>query len=160
MRENKFQPDDVDSVTVFLSPTSPWSDEMVTQEDIFLNLIYQIACAAHGIPASHWHDPDVMESPKIQEFKLKIDRKDAKPGLEQEETCAEVIAKGKSFRYIGDCHNGACNLLGISEKELIRKFEENNSGLLSSDKKDRMIYTVLHMEELEDVAEVMRLAAP
>ena len=160
IKENNLQPDNIESVTIFLSPTSPWSEELVTQEDIFLNLPYQIACAAHGIPASHWHDPDVMESPKIWEFMRKIGRKEAKPGLEQEETGAEVIAEGKSFMYIGDCQDGVCILRRISEEELIRKFDENNSGLLSSDKRDKIIHTALNIEELEDVAELIRLSTP
>ena len=160
IKENNLRPEVIDRAIAYLSPMSPWSDVLVTQEDIFLNLPYQIACAAHGIPASHWHDPDVMKSPKILGFMRKVGRNETSQSSQQEETGAEVITDGKSFKEIGDCKDGVCIIRRITEEELIRKFDENNSGLLSSDKRDKLVQAVLNLDELEDAAELMQLAVP
>jgi hypothetical protein len=158
VQENNLRPEAIDRVIAYLSPMSPWSDDLVTQEDIFLNLPYQIACAAHGIRPAHWHDHDVMNSPKILEFMPKIGRNDAKPSSEQEETGAEVIVDGKSFKEVSQ--GSVCIIPSVLKEELISKFDENNSGLLSSDKRDKLVQAVLNLEELKDVAELMQLAAP
>jgi 2-methylcitrate dehydratase PrpD len=160
IRENSLRPEAIDRVTAFMTRMCPWFDTLVTQEDLIMNMPYKIACAAHGVPTSHWHDPDIMKSPKILEFMRKIDHVEANGSTEQDEDGAEVIANGKIFKETGYCKGGICTIRRISEEELIRKFDENNSGLLSSDKRDELVQAVLNLDEVEDVAELMQLAAP
>jgi hypothetical protein len=160
VQENNLQPEAIDKVTAFMTRMCPWFDTLVTQEDLIMNMPYKIACAAHGIRPSHWHDPDVMKSPKILEFMRKIDHLEADGSTEQDEDGAEVTADGKTFKETGYCKGGICAIRRISEEELIRKFDENNSGLLSSGKRDKLVRLVLNLDELEDAAELMNLAAP
>jgi hypothetical protein len=158
VRENNLRPEEINKVTAHLSPTSPWSDTLETSEDIFLNLPYQMACAAHGIPPSRWHDPDIMKSPEIRGFIPKIGRTAASHTSDDEGTGAEVFVKGKSFKETGDCKDGVCIIRRISEKELIKKFEENCSGMLLPDKRDKLVEAVLNLDKLEDVTMIMQLA--
>jgi 2-methylcitrate dehydratase PrpD len=160
VEENNLQPEAIDRVTAFMTRMCPWFDTLVTQEDLIMNMPYKIACAAHGIRPSHWHDPDVMKSPKILEFMRKIDHVEANESTEQDEDGAEVIANGKRFKETGYCKGGICTIRRISEAELIRKFDENNSGLLPSDKRDKLVRAILNLNELEDVAMIMQLATP
>jgi len=160
IRENNLQPETIDRVTAFMTRMCPWFDTLVTQEDLIMNMPYKIACAAHGIPPSHWHDSDVMKSPRILEFMRKIDHLQADESTERDEDGAEVIANGKSFKETGYCKDGVCTIRRISKEELVRKFDENNSGLLSSDKRDKIVQVTLNLDELEDVAELIQLIAP
>jgi hypothetical protein len=160
VQENNLRPEAIDRVTAFMTRMCPWFDTLVTQEDLIMNMPYKIACAAHGIRPSHWHDPDVMKSPKILEFMGKIDHIQADESMERDEDGAEVIADGKTFKETGYCKDGVCTIRRISEEELIRKFDENNSGLLPSDKRDKLVQAVLNLDKLEDVAELMQLAVP
>jgi hypothetical protein len=160
VQENNLQPEAIDRVTALMTRKCPWFDTLVTQEDLIMNMPYKIACAAHGIRPSHWHDPDVMKSPKILEFMGKIDHIQADESMERDKDGAEVIADGKTFKETGYCKDGVCTIRRISEEELIRKFDENNSGLLSSDKRDKLVQAVLNLDKLEDVAELMQMAAP
>ena len=159
IQENNLQPEAIEKVTAFMTRMCPWFDTLVTQEDLIMNMPYKIACAAHRIPPSHWHDPDVMKSTKILEFMQKIDHIQADESTESDEDGAEVIANGKLFKETGYCKDGVCTIRRISEEELIRKFDENNSGLLPQDKRDKIVEAVLNLDELEDVAELMQLAA-
>ena len=119
-----------------------------------------MACAAYGIPPSRWHDPDNMKSPEIMAFIPKIGRRDANQTPDDEGTGAEVFVKDRSFKEIGDCKDGVCIIRRISEKELIKKFEENCSGLLPPDKRDKLVETLLNLDGLEDVATMTPLATP
>jgi hypothetical protein len=138
----------------------PWFDTLLTQEDLIMNMPYKLACAAYGIPVAHWHDPDVMKSPKIREFMRKIDHLNADGSTEQDEDGAEVIANGKSYKRTDYCTNGVCAIKRITEKDLIKKFEENNSGLLPAAKCDKLIQALLSLDELDNVAALMQMAAP
>lgn len=101
-----------------------------------------------------------MKSPKVLEFIPKIGRTGASQSSDHEETGAEVFVNGKSFKEIGDCKDGVCIIRRISEEELIKKFNENNSGLLPPDKRDKLVEVLLDLDKLEDVAMIMQLATP
>jgi hypothetical protein len=160
IEENKLQPEKIDRVTAFLTRTCSWLDALETQEDLAMNIPYKIACAAHGIPVAHWHDPDVMESPKIRQFMKKIDHAAAEISGGQDEDGAEVVSNGHVFKETGYCKDGVCKIRRISEEELIRKFNENSSDLLPSDKRDNLVSAVLNLDQLEDIAEIIKLATP
>ena len=48
----------------------------------------------------------------------------------------------------------------MSEQELFEKFKHNGKGILSSNVTDKIIKTILTLDELEDVSELMGLFVP
>jgi hypothetical protein len=160
IRENNLRSEQIDKVIAYLRPTSPCDDTLVTQEDVFFNLRYQIACAAHGIQVSHWHDLDIMKSPKVIGFLPKVAFEKSSSASGDIETGAEVFVNGKSFKALGDCKDGVCIIRRLAEEEFIRKFEENCSDVLPQDKRNRLVGKLLELDRLEDVSLLMQLATP
>ena len=74
-------------------------------------------------------------------------------------TGAEVVTKGKTFREIGNCKDGVCEVRQVTDEEVIEKFININNvaGVLPSDRANKVLQTVLELEKMEDTAELIKM---
>ena len=178
MEENNLLPDALEKVKVTewqYGTTASFAfcrdNRLETMEDISFNVAYLIACAAYKHHPSHWYDSELFQDPKIREFMQKVEK------IEEPDTSLlgiEIVTKdGKSFLSGGSCTGGVCEIkpqqkvirggLEFPEEEtkedLLGKFVNNASRRLSADKTNKIVQTVLDLEKLENVAELMQISS-
>ena len=176
MEENHLQPDDIERIKAQPHPVAQFTawreNALTTPDDYCFNARYLLACAAQKIEPTYWHDPNIQRNPKIQEFLQRvefaiiIDEKDF--GLARLEDSSawqmriEVVAKGKSFRKKASYVRGASWLpeeFRITDDELIKKFGDNASRVLPSDKVNKVTRAILGIEKMKNVNELMKMLA-
>jgi len=168
-------PQDIQKVKATALPMVRWrmpqENKLRTPDDFCFNASYLLACAAHRINRAHWHDPDTREDPKLREFMQKVEvvydeREFALACLEDpaaRKMGAEVVAKGKTFTEkinFLKWHYGGPQEFRLTDEEIVEKFRDFASRVLPLDKVNRVAETVLNLEKLEDVAELMEMVAP
>lgn len=143
-----------------MRPNNFNSSSLETPEDIFINVGYQVSCAAHGIPVAHWHDLENFGSEKIRGFLKKITYAEAQGADGQYDTGVEVFTGGRSMKAIGDCVNGVCVLRKLSEQDLVNKFNQNCIDTLPEAKREEMVVKTQNLDKLENAAVLMPLTTP
>ena len=163
--KNNLMPEDIESVNVLSAPffASPNPMEVTNQVDAQFSPPYVIAVAAHRIKIGReWQDFDTIRDKNILEFMKKVKfqvhpgvadakRKDPRSWLAK----VEVAAKGKIFteeRMYAKGTNGTD--FKATDEELVEKFRGNASGLLTQDKIDRVIKSLLALEQVENISEI------
>lgn len=143
-----------------------------TLDDYPFSVPYLVACAAHRINPTRWHDLEVREDPSIREFmrrvdfRITIDEEDfGLAKLEDPRTSQQrikVVVKGKSFSEKTPHPRGGwyTEELRNTDEELIKKFTDNASRILPLDKVSRVAQSVLELEKLGDVAQFMQAIVP
>lgn len=173
MQENNISMEEIDHVKAVVTKTcaSRNPEEMTTEDDFSWNAPYLIACAAHGINVNRWHKEDVLKDPKILEFMKKVSHEitdtSTQVGYANKDllmfsvTGAEVITKkGASFRIIGNCKDGVCEIKRMTGKEIIDKFINNVSEVLPIDRAKEVAQTVQELEKLKDATELVKMVTP
>lgn len=137
-----------------------------TEEDYCFNARYLLACAAHRINPTHWHDPEIKEDQRIRKFtehpgiSIIIDEKDFAEAKRKDERAyqqgVEVIAKGKTFKEISIHPKGAwwSKELRNTDEELVNKFTDNASRILPLDKVNKAVQTIFELEKLGNITEL------
>jgi 2-methylcitrate dehydratase PrpD len=156
INENKIGPQEIESVSILGHPTleAPafTNREVKSIVDIQFGPAYTFAMAAHNVPKGvDWQDLEIVRSPKIQELAKIIDYRTYPEYLVKQMSIVEVKARGKVFREekrFADLHE-------LSEDELFAKFRHNASRILTQDKIDRAINSMMALEKVKKVNELM-----
>jgi len=163
--KNNLVPEEIESVNVLSAPffASPNPMEVTNQVDAQFSPPYVIAVAAHRVKVGRdWQDFDTIRDKSILGFMKKVNfqvhpgvadakRKDPRSWLAK----VEVMAKGKVFteeRMYPKGTNGTD--FKATDEELVEKFRGNASGLLTQDKIDRVIRSLLDLERVENISEI------
>jgi 2-methylcitrate dehydratase PrpD len=147
-------------------------NQLETQEDIYFNIAYLIACAAYKYHPSRWLDSSIFEDRKIREFMKKVEKN------EEADTSllgVEIVTKdGKTFSAGDSCTGGVCQIKskekvirgGVqfpeeeTREKLLDKFINNASRKLSLSKSNNIVQMVLNLEELKNVDKLMHSLSP
>ena len=171
IEENDLGSEDIKKVKAQPHPLAQFrhaqENKLTTPDEYTMNPRYLLACAVHRINPSHWQDPDVKKDPSIQKFmenldlSIIVDEEDfAKAKLEDPRAYQmriEVVAKGKTFKKKAFHPKGGwwSDELRNTDEELVKKFINNASRILSLDKASRAAKTIFELEKLGDITELM-----
>lgn len=168
IEQNNLVPEDIDSVKAYGFPyfASRLPTEVTNQIDAQFNPLYLFAVAAHRVKiGADWQDWNTISNPKIKEFMKKVSyqvhpgaveakRKDPRSWLAK----VEVVAKEKKFEEERIYAKGTSFTdFKATDEELVEKFRGNVSKILTKDKIDKAVKSLLELEKVEDISEFMRL---
>lgn len=176
IEENDLRPEDIERVKAQLHPMVQFKyareNRLMTPDDYGFNIHYLLACAAYRINPAHWHDLDIKQDPKIQQFMQKlelsviIDERDfALAKLEDPRTYQmriELVARGETFIEKIPYLKGTWDPEEFrnTDEELVKKFSANASRILSLDKARKTAQNILELKKLRDIAELMEIVDP
>jgi 2-methylcitrate dehydratase PrpD len=161
-------PEDIEIVNVFSSPEVEkplWKNtKLASHVDAQFSVPYIIAIVAYRVKVgAEWQDLNWMTNPKILEFMKRVNCythphfKEAVSHKSIDLTSAvEVRARGKWFKEERRHEATSFADLKIKDDELVRKFQRNASGILSKDKVDEAVSSILRMETIENLRELMK----
>ena len=164
VKENDLEPGEMEKVRVLVRPHI--IDPVRTNRDIRdhisaqMSIPYPFAVAAHKIKVgADWQLPDTITNPRILEFMKKVEydghpyylKENAKDALggSPEVSAVEVIARGRTFKKETTVSDS------MSDAELIAKFKSNADAVLSPDRIEQVVQSVLELEKLGDVRRLM-----
>ena len=162
IEKNNLLPNDIESVKSFSFPfvANPAPMDVKTQVDVQFSLPFVFAVAAHRIKiGSDWQDWNTIRNPKIHEFMKKVSmhvdpasmeakRKDPRSWLAR----VEVVAKGKTYVEKRMYAKGTSFTdLKATDEDLVEKFRDNASTLLTQNKIDKAVQCLLELEKLDDI---------
>jgi len=169
IEKNDLMPEDIESVDAFLHTLVElpvWRDnELTSADDGEFNPAYPIAAAAYRIKVEDWHDLDIIRDPKIREFIKKVTchthprSTEIVAGQPIGSWCGmvEVKAKGKTFKEERMEPKGSpLTDVEATDEELVKKFRRNAAKILTQDKIDEAVETLLELEKVEDIAELAK----
>jgi 2-methylcitrate dehydratase PrpD len=160
MEKNKLAPGDIESVKGYLPKTveAPLfqNRELTNIVDFQFGLPYVLAVVAHGIrPGVEWQDMDTLKDPKIQSFAEKVSViVNPKTETDPQLTTIEVTAGGKTFKEEKKMPHGSADS-PMTEDELVVKYCHNAQRILTLDKIDNSVDTLLNLEKLADVSQLI-----
>lgn len=150
--ENNLMPEDIETIRILSLPLIEepiWlSKDIRTHIDAQFSAPFNFAVAAHRIKiGAEWQALHIVKDPKIKEFmeKVSVGSRNILDGW-----LVEVEAKGKLFR-----EESAYALHGMTDAELVAKFENNASRILPWPRIDRVIKLSLELETVENISELM-----
>ena len=171
--ENNISPDDIQEIRI-QSYMGPWPlpprDLMKTVKSHVhaeFHTPYVFALNAHKVDLAHWQDEEMMNDPQIHKFMDRVSVKvsvhpdfwkvrDKEPGANM--TTVEVVARGKTFKEEGKFHKLAPTreLAHLNADDLVKKFNNATADVLSKDKASQAIDTILKLEQVKDISEVIK----
>lgn len=176
INENSLKPDEIEEVNITSHPIAyfpAWSEnKLETMEDYGFNVPYLLSCAAYRINPTHWLDAEVRQEPKLKEFRQRVKINvtiDEKPfGLlrlkdpETRRAAVKVVAKGITFEGETKYPKGTWKPEEArnTDAELVNKFVDNVSKIMSSSRANEVAQTILELEKMENVGELMKMVAP
>lgn len=172
MQENNIRVEDIEKVKAIVIPMCAQGvdpEKMVTEEDFPWNAPYLIACAAYKINIARWYEAEIRKNTKIREFMKKVEIEAVDLGTETGSvgkellfftvTGAEIQIKGKTFREVGNCKNGVCEIKEMKDEEIIEKFININNvaRVLPSGTAKKVVNTVLDLEKMQDITKLIKM---
>jgi len=166
---NNLMPEDIESIKAFCHPTVEQpcftNREVSNIVDAQFNPAYVFAVAAHRVRIGvEWQDLDTMRNPEILEFGKRITcqghpqfgkqrQKDPSSSLSK----VEVVAKGKTFTEERTHPKGTSGTdVQMTDEELVEKFRHNASRILAQDKIENAVNSLLNLEKLKNISELMK----
>ena len=159
------KPEEVKELNVvlnMLAELSLWKNRTIENHvDAQFSTAYVFAVAAHQIELGHkWQAEETVKSPEIAAFMKKINVfTPASNQYDEKKAVVEVIVQdnntreGKRYTERDVRHvSGVMN-----DKELCAKFETNAEGILSPQKIEDALRTILSLEKVDDIARLMGL---
>lgn len=163
---NKLMPEEIQSVTTYSRGAMPASKEIHGISGAQFNMPYNMGVLAHRVPRGvEWVDPDTMKNPAILSF---IDKVTVKPHpdylkeLENDPLTnlakVEVAARGKTFVVERKYRRGTVGGTEVlpSDDQFLGKFKHNAERILTKDKIERAAESLMNLEKLNNVSELMR----
>jgi len=174
IEENGFQPEEIEQVVAQPHPIfqfRAWSENTLrSPEDYCFHTAYLIACAAYRINPAHWHDPEVRNDPRIRDFIQKVstvvDEKDFVLAKLEDPRAnlmrIEVVAKGKTFKekILYPRGRWTPDEFRNTDQELIKKFTDNASRIIPSNRVNEAAKTILELEKLGNIAYLIEMVSP
>ncbi|MFC1815662.1 MmgE/PrpD family protein [Thermodesulfobacteriota bacterium] len=176
VKNNNLRPEDIDEVIVWTDPVSEMErfnvKEIDGETDAQFNSPYEIAALAYGIPFDRWQNLDTIQNSKIKEFMKKVDNYShpnySKIGIDkqllQRPHRVEVKTNNETFVKEGVWFRGRLypdtnypKETQQPDEELISKFRFHAAGTLTTRQVNMAPQVVLHLEDIENTAELMKL---
>lgn len=176
LQENNIKAEEIEKITARVSPVwhhkSMRCNTLLTEEDFVYNVAYQLACAAHRINPCRWLDQCVRDDPRVMAF---LDRVDFDIDCDQEAfsearlndpgaqlMSAEVVARGNVFKKQSLFYRGASSPkeFRLTDEDLIAKFRENVSLVLSPVAANKALAAVFDLEKMTNICDLTELFAP
>ena len=171
--DNEIRPSDIESVVVKGDPIMMTPNRMHTETASFADMQFAVipnlalAVFYGDKPSPAWQMPGVYNDPRIKAMvpKIKLEPHPKINELIAEQakegklpiymgSIVEIAAKGKRFATEVVSPKGATGC-PASQDELVAKFRTNASySMLKSSKVDELIESLLHLDEIDDVAEL------
>lgn len=173
--EQKLTADDIEKIEITphaIGLNRMWREnKLETEEDFGFNGPYLVSCAVNRITPVDYQNSEVREDPKIREFMKKVTmlpqhHPDFGPSIIEDHITrvmsVTVWAKGTSFsgtsRYIEWSWRPA--EMRASDDDLVNKFNQVVTGSLPKEKIDKATETLLSLETVGNVNELMELLVP
>lgn len=174
LETNDIKPDEIESIKAqvehfCMEPV--WSNRVIEgQVDAQFSVAHGLSVAAHRVPPGpEWQDYDTIMHPSVLALMKKVTYK-PHPGyvraLEEDPLSRlskiEVRARGKTFveerRYPKGTPLPDIKIF-MTNEELIAKFKQNAQRILPWYKIDPAIKTIMKLESLDDITELMHLVS-
>lgn len=162
MKQNNLKAEDIESVSIYGHPDMSIpafaNRELKSIVDFQFCPAYVFAAAAHDVMVGvDWQDMDMLQTPKIQEFAKKVSYQGHPEFGKRQVVMVEVTAKGNTFKeeLAFSKDRGPWGDIQTIDKDLIEKFRHNASRILTKDKIEGAIKTLLELEKVENVSEFM-----
>jgi 2-methylcitrate dehydratase PrpD len=175
IQENNMKPEEIEKITARISNVwrfkSQSENRLLTEEDYVFNIKYQLACAAYGLKPTHWLDPDVRKDRKIRAFMERVqydighDEEKFNAARQTDPAAhymrAEILTGSQTFTK-DTIYNKGANKPGfqLTDDDLVEKFTENVSRILSKDKAGKVVDAVWKLDRILSVNDFTGLLAP
>lgn len=166
---NNLMPEEIESIKAYCHPTveqpcftNPAVENIV---DAQFNSKYVLSVVAHRVRIGvEWQDAETMKNPKILEFMKRVTcvghpeygkqfLRDPAISLHK----VEVVARGNTFTEERTKIRGTPDTeFAMTRQELIDKFQHNASRILSQPKIDSAVNSLLNLEKLTNISELMK----
>lgn len=172
VEESELRSEEIESIHAYLDPSSEEAmfnnRDVKNQIDAQFSVAYNMSLVAMGIkPGIRWQDGSTIHDPKIRRFMDKVtssvhpecaaaQEKDRRARVVSVEVKARGRVFAKELRFIKGTVT-AGSVMEISDEERITKFRENTSLILPEYRAEAAIDAVLHLEQKEDMRQVMEL---
>ena len=168
IEENKLMPEDIEKVNLLLDPLTDmplWHNrEIKTHVDAQFSVPYVFAVAAHRIRSGvDWQSPSTITNPNIRRFMNKVSFKSHPhfdeimlKGKMSSLSCVEVVARGRTFSEEKGWMKGDAfpEEAKMTDGELTEKFRNNASGILTTDRNDKVVELTFRLDEIKDIREL------
>jgi 2-methylcitrate dehydratase PrpD len=187
--EQKFQPEEIENVTVRLHPAfmgfyglrEPYLKldpaDIATEVNLQFSVPYAITMAALGItPGPDWYSSEtlsdsrvgqfmkkvqVKENPKAGKELLKLMREDPTGRLRKQPCSITIVARGKTFDDSAEYVSGDpwFDETRLSDDQVAEKFRNYCHNIIPDEKIERVVELVYTLEKLDNVAKLAQLLA-
>jgi 2-methylcitrate dehydratase PrpD len=156
IEDNKLKAEEIESVGIYGHPTMDvpcfTNREIRNIVDIQFCPAYIFAMAAAGVPRGvEWQDLDTARSPEIQGFAEKVSFQGHPEFGKSQMSIVEVTARGQTFRE----QKPSAELHKLTPEELIEKYRHNASRVLTQEKINSSINSIMELEKLKNVTELI-----
>ncbi|EFK09337.1 MmgE/PrpD family protein [delta proteobacterium NaphS2] len=168
IKKFSIKPEDIKGLNVnlnLLAELSLWKNrEINTHIEAQFSAAYVFSVVCHQIEVGHkWQLPETYTNVSILELMKRVSiATPASPDYENRNCMVEIFVEDKEtkreLRYTERDVRPVS--FEMSEQELFEKFKYNAEGILSSSVTDRIIKTILTLDQLEDVSGLMDLFVP
>ena len=160
--QNNLKPEDIESVRTYLPQTTEapcfTSRDLNNIVDVQFGVHNLLAMVAYGIRTGvDWYDWGTITDPKIVAFAEKVSLQ-VNPPIEDKPsgTRVEVVAGGKTFREEqARARRGFGAESQMTDAELVDKYRHNASRILTQDKIDKSVASLMGLEKVENVRSLM-----
>jgi len=171
--ENKLLPTDIDEIRIQSGPwpsPPPLRGKLKSHIEAQFHPLYLMACIVHRIGRADWQDDDTIHNSDIEKFisrvtfsiephpnSQKIRIKEPSANM----SSVEVVAKGKVFKEEGKYIKLASSFASshVTAEDLVKKFTGNASKAVSKEKVTKAIETLLNLEKLGSVSDLIKLVS-
>ncbi len=161
MDENQLAPEEVESVKIF-SAMPLYYQEAWTNQDIRSNIdaqfsvAYNVAASAYQVKLTDWQAESTLTDPRIKRFMAKVSV-ETNPDVT---VSLEILARGKVFinkkrQQIEDKTSvDQSQEHGMTTAQIVAKFKDNASKLLTATNIECATQTILQLETLDNVSDL------
>lgn len=156
---------EIEDVQCHTAPFNAHPDQYAVENqiDVQFSAPYCLSLMAHHYAVGPaWQSKEALQDPSVREFMHKVHmhvapeyaenrKKDPKSWYGR----VEVTARGQRFVQETMYPRGAkVEGYAFSDEDMIQRFRSCASSILTSDKIDRAVQAIMHLEELEDLSEL------
>lgn len=172
IKDNQLRPEEIDHIHAYLEATcvEPIFNniDITNQIDVQFSVAYNMSVLAFGIkPGIWWQEYSMINNPEIRRFMDKVTfephpayidalKRDPNTRISR----VEVSARGRTFVEEKDFIKGTITsdpATYITDDELMAKFKDNASRILTSRKVDEACNRLMDLDSVDDVTTVIEL---
>ncbi len=174
VESNDLRPDEIDNIKVMVEgfvEKPIWLNRYIKSlVDAQFSIAHGMALGAHRIkPGRDWQDPEQVFNPSVMALMAKVTHEVHPDYVKQLSAHAsarpsrvEVTARGQTFvaeRLYPKGSQSPDPTTAMSNDELLAKFKHNAEGVVAGVQADRAAETIMALEDVADIATLMKLVA-